>query len=228
MHAGFRGFRTFVVRKKSRCKLTGNCFVIPHDTIPSTVSCNLTTRHTDSLIIMKLNEILKSYKWLSIELTLIRLYPHQETMVDDYRNVFEKLMFLVPEENEMSIVLTEYDCDPDDENEVRTYVDVSGRKIEEDPNAITDSYAIEFVAWERWLGMDLAPETTKIFSDLEIIAHCLYEMTFIGYNEEQISEQFKTINDRVDEYKSMTKEEKEEKTISLDELERRLNKEGSS
>lgn len=177
---------------------------------------------------MKLNEILKSYKWLSIELTLIRLYPHQETMVDDYRNVFEKLMFLVPEENEMSIVLTEYDCDPDDENEVRTYVDVSGRKIEEDPNAITDSYAIEFVAWERWLGMDLAPETTKIFSDLEIIAHCLYEMTFIGYNEEQISEQFKTINDRVDEYKSMTKEEKEEKTISLDELERRLNKEGSS
>jgi hypothetical protein len=177
---------------------------------------------------MKLKDIIKSYNWLSIELTLIRLYPDQETMVDDYRNFFEKLMFLVPEEYDMIIVLTEYDCDPDDESEIRTYVDVSGRKIEEDPNSITDSYAIEFVAWEKWLGMDLAPETTKIFSDLEIIAHCLYEMTFIGYNEEEINDQFEMINDRVEEYKNLTKEEKEEKTITLDELNKRLNKEGSS
>jgi cell division septum initiation protein DivIVA len=76
--------------------------------------------------------------------------------------------------------------------------------------------------------MDLAPETTEKFSDLDIIAHCLYEMTFIGYNEEEISEQFETINDRVEEYKNLTKEEKEEKIISLDELERRLNQKGSS
>ena len=32
VHAGFRGFRTFVPRKKSRCKLIGNRFVIPHST----------------------------------------------------------------------------------------------------------------------------------------------------------------------------------------------------
>lgn len=34
VHAGFSGFRAFVARKKSRCKLIGNRFVIPHDTIP--------------------------------------------------------------------------------------------------------------------------------------------------------------------------------------------------
>lgn len=37
MHAGFSGFRAFVARKKGRCKLIGNRFVIPHDTIPSNV-----------------------------------------------------------------------------------------------------------------------------------------------------------------------------------------------
>lgn len=37
VHAGFIGFRRFVARKKSRCKLIGNCFEFPHDTIPSTV-----------------------------------------------------------------------------------------------------------------------------------------------------------------------------------------------
>jgi len=177
---------------------------------------------------MKLNEIIKSNNWLSVELTLLRLYPDQEKMVEDYRNVFEKLKFLEPEEYDMSIVLTEYDCDSDDDSEVRTYVDVSGRKKEEDPNSITDSYAIEFVEWERWLGMDLAPETTKDFSDLEIIAHCLYEMTFIGYDEKEIKDQFDTINNRVEEYKNLTKEEKKRKTITLDELESRLNKKSNS
>jgi mannitol/fructose-specific phosphotransferase system IIA component len=34
VHAGFRGMRAFVARNKSSSKLTGNIFVIPHDTIP--------------------------------------------------------------------------------------------------------------------------------------------------------------------------------------------------
>ena len=177
---------------------------------------------------MKLNEIIKSYNWLSIELTLLRLYPDQGTMVDDYRKVFEKLLLLEPEEYEMSIVLTENDCDTDDESEIRTYVDVSGRKKEKDPNSIIYSYAIEFVEWEKWLGMDLAPETTNNFSYLEIIAHCLYEMTFFGYNKEEIKEQFDTINDRIEKYKSLSDKEKKEKTITLNELKRRLNKKGSN
>jgi mannitol/fructose-specific phosphotransferase system IIA component len=38
VHAGFRGFRALVARKKSHCILIGNRLVIPHDTIPSTVT----------------------------------------------------------------------------------------------------------------------------------------------------------------------------------------------
>jgi hypothetical protein len=40
VHAGFSGMRAFLARKKSRCKLIGNRFVLPHDTIPSSVSRN--------------------------------------------------------------------------------------------------------------------------------------------------------------------------------------------
>jgi hypothetical protein len=36
VHAGFNGFQRFVARNKSRCKLVGNRFVLPHDTMPST------------------------------------------------------------------------------------------------------------------------------------------------------------------------------------------------
>lgn len=33
VYAGFRGLRVFGARKIGRCKLIGNRFVIPHDTI---------------------------------------------------------------------------------------------------------------------------------------------------------------------------------------------------
>jgi mannitol/fructose-specific phosphotransferase system IIA component len=38
VHAGFGGLSVMMARKKGRCKLIGNRFVIPHDTIPSNVS----------------------------------------------------------------------------------------------------------------------------------------------------------------------------------------------
>jgi hypothetical protein len=171
---------------------------------------------------MKLKDLIKLYNWLSVELTLLKLYPDQVTMVDDYRKVFERLTFLESENYNMSIVLAEYNCDLDDESEISTYVDVSGRKIENDPNTLTDSYAIEFLDWKKWLGMDLAPETIQNFSELEIIVHCLYEMTFMGYNEEEIKEQFYQINNRVEEYNNFTEEEKKDMTVSLDEIKSKI------
>lgn len=177
---------------------------------------------------MKLYDLINSNNWLSVELTLLRLYPDQETMTDEYRNVFEKLKFLHPEESDMAIVLTECNCDMDDESEIKTYVDVSGRKKEKDINSLTDSYAIEFVEWKKWLGMDMATETTNNFNELEIIAHCLYEMTFCSYTEEEIKEQFNKINDNIEEYKNMTEEEKKEKTITLDEVKKRIDENGSN
>lgn len=37
VHAGFRGVRAYVSRKKLSCKLISNRLLIPHDTLPSTV-----------------------------------------------------------------------------------------------------------------------------------------------------------------------------------------------
>lgn len=179
---------------------------------------------------MKFTDLIKSHNWLSVELTLLNLYPDQQEIIDQYKNVFDSLLIMEPENDEMLIVLTEYECDDDEENESKsTYVDVSGRKLElETDNSLTDSYAIEFVKWEKWLGMEVAPETLYNFNELEIIAHCLFEMTFCGYEQEEIQEQFDSINRTVEDYKRMTDEEKEEKTISLEELKKRLDENSGS
>jgi hypothetical protein len=170
---------------------------------------------------MKLNDLIKSNNWLSVEMTLLRLYPAQINMIDEYRNVFEKLKFMKPEENDMNIVLTEYDSD-DDESETETHIDVSGRKEKKEIDSLTDSYALEFVKWKNWLGMNLATETVKNFNELEIISHCLFEMTFMGYEENDIKEQLDEITKQIEDYKDFSEEEKKLKTISLEEIKNRL------
>lgn len=170
---------------------------------------------------MTFNDLVKSHYWLSIELTLLDLYPDQKEIIEEYKNVFGVLQTLQPVKNDMLIVLKEYASEPD-ENCNDTYVDVSGRKLSPNEDSITDSYAIEFERWENWLGMELAPETIRHFNELEIIAHCLYEMTFCGYEQEDIQEQFDSIQKTADEYKNLSEEEKNEKTISLDDFLRSL------
>ena len=175
---------------------------------------------------MNLLKIIKSTNWLSIQLTLINLYPDQEEQIDEYRKVFEKLINSEMLESDMIIQLKE--VVDDWEGETSSYVDVSGISKVKDPNTLSYSCAIEFVEWRKWLGMDLSTETMENFTDLEIIAHCLYEMTFVSFEEEEIKEQWDAITDSVEEYKNLTEEERKEKTISLDELKKRLDEDKSS
>ena len=169
---------------------------------------------------MKLQQLIKSYDWLSVELTLIQLYPDQVERLDDYRAVFEKLRTIEPVfDDQMELMLVEYDSDPIDEgDEVATYVDVSGRLITPDPESHSNSYALEFTEWKKWLGMNLAKETEANFTELEIIAHCLFEMTFIDYEESSIQEEFKRIKGIADEYQSLSNDEKRKKTFTLEEI----------
>ena len=113
---------------------------------------------------MKLSELIKSYNWLSVELTLIKLYPDQNQMLDEYRKVYEKLKVTEPADyDELEIILTEYDSDPDFDSDKETYVDVLGQKKNSDPNDISNSYAIEFLEWDKWLGMDLALVSSQTY-----------------------------------------------------------------
>ena len=177
---------------------------------------------------MILKKVIESNNWLSVEMTFIKLYPNQIELINDYRNVFEKLQYLKAETNDMLIVLTEYLEDFEENSDVEnTYVDVSGRKLVIEENSFSNSYAIEFVKWEKWLGMELAPETLENFNELEIISHCLFEMTFFGYEEEEIQEQFESINDKIEDYKAFSENEKKEKTISIDKIKDRNKNNGS-
>ena len=85
-----------------------------------------------------------------------------------------------PEDTDMSIVLS---IEKDDNEE---YIDVSAKY--NNPRNEDEKYpqGIELTPWRIWLGMDINDETLTNFTEQEVIVHCIYEMSYFGFSEEDI------------------------------------------
>jgi hypothetical protein len=115
---------------------------------------------------------------------LLRLYPDQETSLPGYERVYWTLLSASPVDTTMRLMIEYVPKD----DEFGGYWDVSAQDLED-----LEFYAIEFRPWEDWLGMEIDPETLKTISSLDIICHCLWEMTFIGYEQDEIQKQWQEI-----------------------------------
>lgn len=163
---------------------------------------------------MTLKQLLKENSWLSISTILLELYPDEEKNIEGYETVFEKLLMITPEETDMTIVIKTVKDDFDGTE----YVDVSGKYNYPQNEEQSFSQAIEFKVWKEWLGMDICKESLKDFTEPEISAHCFYEMTFAGFEEEEIQEQLKDIKKISEDYEMMSEEEKLKNMTSFEEL----------
>lgn len=164
---------------------------------------------------MKFHELIKTNDWASVELILVSLYPNQEKSIEGYREVFHKLRAMRPMESDIQIVLEQV---PEDDFNEESYVHVSGLSPQPENSLEEVTEAIEFVPWAEWLGMSIQERSRKEFNELEIISHCLFEMTFAGFDEEQIQQQISELQQSIAEFDNMTEEEKRANTRSLDEL----------
>ncbi|MDT0642801.1 DUF6557 family protein [Zunongwangia sp. F363] len=163
---------------------------------------------------MTLKQLLQNNFWLSISTILFDLYPGEEKNSEGYEDVYANLLMMNPEETDMTIVVkTVFD-----HFDGSAYVDVSGRYKHPKNEEEEFSQAIEFTPWKKWLGMDINEESLKEFTELEILAHCLYEMTFAGFEEEEVQEQLNNIEQSMGEYEKMTDEEKIENNRSLEDF----------
>ncbi len=160
---------------------------------------------------MKLIDLIKTNNWLSLQNTFQNLYPDEETLMDEYKNVFEKLQSLESINMDLEIVLTKIGSEESD-----FYIDVSGHEINQ--NSSSDAYSLASTKWNKWLGMNISQSTLNEFNELEIISHCLYEMTFFAFDEDEIQEYLASLEKSMEEYKELSDEEKNDQTLTLDEL----------
>jgi hypothetical protein len=178
---------------------------------------------------MKFKEIINKTDWNDIKLVLYEYYYKKSEDCDilyEYEKVFNELKIL-KEENcqNMRLYIEKYkDFDSKDDS-----IQVIGRngelnKESEDFKFFKDNvdekfanseitYALEMIRWEKWLDMKVPFEVFSNFSMPEIVAHSLFEMTFIGFSQDQIQDELNELIKRVEEIKNG-----EAKTISLEEF----------
>lgn len=195
---------------------------------------------------MKFKDIIDIVEWDKVWEELIKEYPDQKKSYDGYYLVFYQLKELEPKESDFTIcvervldTLHKECCD----GEELWYYDVNGKngtlqkedeqfdnmnfKTEEEKENFGNqevSYALEFTKWEEWLGMEISEDTLIKLTDEKIVAYCLYEMTFCGYEQDEIQSQHTELKNRVDDIKNMTEEDLKKNTVTIEELKEKLNR----
>lgn len=142
---------------------------------------------------MLFSDLVNKFEFKEVWERLVSLYPDQKKSKKGYANVFSELKSLSPVETEFIISITHVvdDLIPEDTSE---YDNVSGLSNKDDI-----SYAIEFTRWEQWLAMPLGENTLKNYSEIDILAHCLWEMTWSGYEQEEIQEKLDSITEAAED-----------------------------
>jgi len=132
---------------------------------------------------MKFVELLAEHTDEEIVDMLVAECPEEESSVQGYFDALAEIRTLDAKESDLTIIAYWTVADFDDTFE---YVHVAGKKEDEDIG-----YAIEFTDWREWLGMEVGAHD-KI-EDISFLAHCLWEMTFTGYTNKEVLDQFASI-----------------------------------
>ncbi len=138
---------------------------------------------------MILSDIVKTNDWPEVENILLKIYPDKIEDSKAYQNVFQHLQEMEAEEDTIEIVIQSA---REDDAEDSSFIDVYGidRKSKEEAS---EPLALEYVRWEKWLGMTIQQQTITEFTEPEIIAHCLYEMTWAGFDQKEIQKKLSEI-----------------------------------
>lgn len=141
---------------------------------------------------------------------MIQIYPEQKDNLPGYAEAISQLYMATPTETNYRIVVSKH------RDQYGEHFDVSGKNgmlnrdtvdypLEIDQAQWGDQEAtqgIEFVDWSEWLGMEIDPETQKNFTDLDIVCHCLWEMTFFGFKYPDIHGKLERFQQQVDAIKN--------------------------
>lgn len=131
---------------------------------------------------LRLKDIFDTVDFDDVWDAIVETYPDQEDAYEDYTDMFGQLFELEPSENPNNMLIRIEYCCEDNKGEPEYFYDVLGMQA-----GRIEQYALELVPWEDWLGFGLTLDTVESFSDPEIAAHCLYEMSFLSFDQDEIA-----------------------------------------
>jgi len=152
----------------------------------------------------------KACNFRNVKEALLRLYPDQKKNIKGYRYVFQTLRLMKPRYNKEGLII--------DIRKVgrgrNAYFSVSGVCREK---GIKQSFGIEYMPWSKWLGCEVNKQILKKMTKDEIVAHCLWEMTFMGFTQNKIRRELNVLKRQVRDIK-----DGKVKTIPFEEVMQKL------
>lgn len=175
---------------------------------------------------MTLSELIATVRWADVKASLIWGYPDVEASFEDYRRVLKSLRKLEPVPSTMRIIIRKTfpeDLDGASVDEVygrdgrlnrdRKDFPDSGQSADSSYALAETDFTLALEPWERWLGMAVDPATLADYAPAQIVAHCLWEMTFHGFVPSEVQAKRDELNRLADELDSMTEEERKARFI---------------
>ncbi|WP_435921536.1 DUF6557 family protein [Paenibacillus sp. DYY-L-2] len=128
--------------------------------------------------------ILKKVDFEDVWVRLLSYYPDMSQTKVKYKTVFELLLSKTPEKNveEMIIHIDDVDYEINKSDDGITEYRVHGKN-----NSLewTGYWDISSSNWSEWLSFYINNTVLERFSKEQIVALCLYEMTWFGFSEEK-------------------------------------------
>ena len=128
---------------------------------------------------MKLYQLVETSQWADVWRQFVALYPDYANAKSLCHEVYNELKAKSPLNSQITLKLISSRAFGVNRN--AGSVDIMGVL----PNNDLD-YGIEFSSSEEWLGMEVDFSTISSFSNSEIIAHCIFGLSGIGYVPVQI------------------------------------------
>lgn len=124
---------------------------------------------------MTFKELLSHSHWEGVSVELTRLFPDYQHYMDSYRRAYDELTQSDPDVSNMRLFIGRYD-----ENGMVPFYVIGFDG--ECPKGV----CLKLSSWKLWLGAHISTSILSQFSEDEIIAICIYDMTWAGFSSNDV------------------------------------------
>jgi len=189
---------------KNFCKVEGKWCKFLRRGVCNYCNADITTisrcPRVESIETIRFCDLLSEVEFEDVFSHIYDWYENQRNCKEAYLKVFNNIRSMKPKKHNLDDLFISVEATEED-GEI--YPDVYGHTVV-GSNA-GRNYCIEFVEWNDWISMYITKETLNTFTKEQIVAACMYEMTFSGFEEEKVQETLKRMTDSI---KNMVEENK--------------------
>jgi hypothetical protein len=151
---------------------------------------------------MIFSDLIQRNVWENIAKRFVEIFPEQEKNLDGYEYVFFLTPTLKKEETNGMCLCIRHGSDGDickeDGCEWEDIYGVDGSLqrdhednliLDENGNTRITTWALELNPWGYWANLDIDEESLRNYGDIDFICYALYEMTFFGFDQQDVIDQ---------------------------------------